>query len=178
MKKPWFDEECLELANKRKQTKLLWLQNPNNQTAEDFSNVRRDNCIMSRKRKRDYMKAKFKNLEENSKDKNIREMYKGIIEFKKGYQPCAYVIKKYDGITVADTTSTLSRWKRFFSNLLNVNQSTSRGGSEVYTAEPDIPEPSLIEVQLAKGKLKRHKATGVYSISSEHNARGGGKLYE
>ena len=22
--KPWFDEECSELANKRKQTKLLW----------------------------------------------------------------------------------------------------------------------------------------------------------
>ena len=35
--KPCFDEECSELANKRKQTKLLRLQNPNNQTAEDFS---------------------------------------------------------------------------------------------------------------------------------------------
>ena len=31
-------------------------------------------------------------------------------------------------------------------NLLNVNQSTSHEGSEVYTAEPDIREPSLIEV--------------------------------
>ena len=34
--KPWFDEKCSELANKRKQIKLLWLQNPNNQTAEDL----------------------------------------------------------------------------------------------------------------------------------------------
>ena len=40
--KPWFDQECSELANKRKQAKLLWLQNSNDQTAEDFSNVRRD----------------------------------------------------------------------------------------------------------------------------------------
>ena len=40
--KPWFDEECSEFAKKIKPTKLLWLQNPNNQTAEDFSNVRRD----------------------------------------------------------------------------------------------------------------------------------------
>ena len=39
-----FVKECSELANKRKQTKLLWLQSPNNQTAEDFSNVRRDTC--------------------------------------------------------------------------------------------------------------------------------------
>ena len=75
------------------------------------------------------------------------------------FQPRAYVIKKHDGTIVADTTSILSRWKQFFSNLLNVNQSTSHEGSEVYTAEPDIPEPSLIKVDLAIEKLKRHKAT-------------------
>ena len=46
------------------------------------------------------MKAKFNKLEENSKNKNIREMYKGINEFKKGYQPRAYVIKKHDGTIV------------------------------------------------------------------------------
>ena len=49
-----------ELANKRKQATLLWLQNPNNQTAEDFSNVRHDICRMFREKKRDYMKAKVK----------------------------------------------------------------------------------------------------------------------
>jgi len=87
--KPWFDEECSELANKRKQKKLLWLQNPNNQTAEDFSNVRRNTCRMFRKKKRDYMKAIVNKLDENSKNKNIRETYKGINEFKKGYQPRA-----------------------------------------------------------------------------------------
>ena len=38
-----------------------------------------------------------------SANKNIREMYKGITEFKKGYQPRAYVIKKHDGTIVADT---------------------------------------------------------------------------
>ena len=43
------------------------------------------------------MKTKVNKLEENSKNKNIREMYKGINEFKKGYQPRAYVIKKHDG---------------------------------------------------------------------------------
>ena len=48
-------------------------------------------------------------------------MYKGINEFKKGYQPRAYVIKKQDGTIVADTTSILSRWEQFSSNLLNVN---------------------------------------------------------
>ena len=40
----WFDQEYSELANKIKHGKLLWLQNQNDQTAEDFSNVRRDTC--------------------------------------------------------------------------------------------------------------------------------------
>ena len=68
---------------------------------------------MSRKKKRDYMKTKVNKLEENSKNKNIREMYKGINEFKKGNQPRAYVIKKHDSTIAADTTSILSRWEQF-----------------------------------------------------------------
>jgi hypothetical protein len=46
---------------------------------------------------------------------------------------------------VVDTTTILSRWKWFFSNLLYVNQIISHEWSEVCTAESDIPEPSLIE---------------------------------
>ena len=44
---------------------------------------RRDTCTMFRKKKCDYMKAKVNKLEENSKNKNIREMYKGINESKR-----------------------------------------------------------------------------------------------
>ena len=84
-------------------------------------------------------------------------MYKGINEFKKGYQPRAYERKKHDATTIADTTSILSRWEPFFGNLLNVNQVIINEGSEVYTAEPDIPEPSLIEVEVAIEKLKKLK---------------------
>ena len=92
------------------------------------------------------MKVKVNKLKENSKNKNIREMYKGINEFMKGYQPLAYIIKKHDGTIVADTTSILSRWEQFYSNLLNVDQNPNQKGSEIHTVEPDISEPSLIEV--------------------------------
>jgi hypothetical protein len=33
------------------------------------------------------MKDKINELESNSKNKNIRDLYKGINEFEKGYQP-------------------------------------------------------------------------------------------
>ena len=78
------------------------------------------------------MKAKVNKLEENSKNKNIQEMYKGITKFKKClcFQPRAYVIKKHDVTIVADITSILSGWEQFFTSLLNVNQSANHDGSE------------------------------------------------
>jgi hypothetical protein len=35
----------------------------------------------------EYFKDKINELESNSKNKNIRDLYRGINEFKKGYQP-------------------------------------------------------------------------------------------
>ena len=46
-----------------------------------------------------------------------------------GYQPHACVIKKDDGTIVTDTTSILTRWEQFYSNFLNVNESSRLKGS-------------------------------------------------
>ena len=47
-------------------------------------------------------------------------MYKGINEFKKGYQPRAFAINKHNATIVTYTTSILSRWEQFVGNVLNV----------------------------------------------------------
>jgi hypothetical protein len=54
-----------------------------------------------------------------------------LMNSKKGYQPQADVIKKDDGTIVADTTSILITWEQFYSNLLNVNQSTDLEESKI-----------------------------------------------
>jgi hypothetical protein len=43
---------------------------------KDFTNVRHDTSRTFKKKKHDYMKAKVDKLEENSNNKNTREMYK------------------------------------------------------------------------------------------------------
>jgi hypothetical protein len=58
-------------------------------------------------------------------------MYKGVNEFKKGYQPRAIVIKKDDSRIVAGTNSILSRCKLYYSNLLNVYRSSDLEGREI-----------------------------------------------
>ena len=54
-------------------------------TAEDLTNIKHGTCRAFKESKRHYMKAKVNKLEENSKNKNIQEMYKGVNQFKKGY---------------------------------------------------------------------------------------------
>jgi hypothetical protein len=65
-------------------------------------------------------KAKIEELETNSKMKNIRDLYKGISDFKKGHQPRPNIVKDEKGDLVADFYSILARWRNYFSQLLNL----------------------------------------------------------
>jgi hypothetical protein len=53
----------------------------------NLRNVRREARRHFRNKKREYLKDKINELESKSKNKNIRDLYRGINEFKKGYQP-------------------------------------------------------------------------------------------
>jgi hypothetical protein len=47
-------------------------------------------------------KDNIKELESNSKNKNSRHMYRGMNEFKKGYQPRTNLVKDERGDLLAD----------------------------------------------------------------------------
>jgi hypothetical protein len=40
--KPWFDDECSKLIDRRKPIKLQWLQNPSQENGNIMDNVRRE----------------------------------------------------------------------------------------------------------------------------------------
>ena len=71
--KPWFEEECLGILDQRKQAKMQWIQDPSQRNADNLNNVRRDASRHFRNKKKAYLRAKIKELETNSKIKNIRE---------------------------------------------------------------------------------------------------------
>jgi hypothetical protein len=85
--KPWFEEGCSESLDQRKQAKLQWLQDPSEINGDNLNIVRRETSRHFRNKKREYLKGKINELEMNSKNKNIGDMYRGINEFKRGYQP-------------------------------------------------------------------------------------------
>jgi hypothetical protein len=60
-------------------------------------------------------------LESNSKNKNIRDLYRGINEFMKGYQPRNNLVKVERGDLLADTHKIFGGWKYYFCQVLNVH---------------------------------------------------------
>ena len=64
---------------------------------------------------RNTWKIKIEENETNSKIKNIKDLYRGIIDFTKGYQPRTNVVKDEKGDLVAYSYSILARWRKSFS---------------------------------------------------------------
>ena len=73
-----------------------------------WKNVRRDASRRFRNKKKVYLKAKIEELETNSKIKNIRDLYRGINDFTKGYQPRCNIVKDEKCDLVADCHSILA----------------------------------------------------------------------
>jgi len=162
--KPWFDEECLGFLYQRKRTKMQWVQDPSQSNVDNLNIVRREVNRHFRNKKKAYLRAKIEELETNSKVKNIRDLYMGISDFKKGYQPRCNIVKDEKGDLVADSHSIVARWRNYFSQLFIVHGVKDVRQAEIHTAEPLVPEPSASEVELAIDKLKCHKPPGIDQI--------------
>jgi Fe-S cluster assembly ATPase SufC len=80
--KPWFDEGCSELLDKRKQAKLLWLQDPSEINGVNLKSIRREVSRHFRNTKREYLQDKMDEVATNSKNKNTTDLYRGINELK------------------------------------------------------------------------------------------------
>jgi hypothetical protein len=63
-------------------------------------------------------------------------------------------------IILLDLQNILDSWKIFFHQVLNAPVVHDVRQMDIHTAEPLIPEPSLVEVEIAVGKLKSYKSPG------------------
>jgi hypothetical protein len=66
---------------------MQWLRDPSKINGDNLNNIRRKTSRHFRNKKREYLKEKIVELPTNSKGKNSRDLYKGMNNFKRGYQP-------------------------------------------------------------------------------------------
>jgi len=60
---------------------MQWIQDPSQSNVDILNNVRREVSRHFRNKKKAYLRAEIEELETNS------NLYRGISDFKKGYQP-------------------------------------------------------------------------------------------
>jgi len=91
---------------------MQWVQDPSQSNVDTLSNLR---CEARRhfRNKKTYLKAKIEELETESKIKNIRDLYREISDFKKGYQPRTNIAKDEKGDLVANSHSILAGWRSY-----------------------------------------------------------------
>jgi hypothetical protein len=82
-------------------------------------------------------------------------LYRVIYEYKKGYQPRSNIKNDENGNLIIDPQNVLNRWKNFFNQSLDVYGFHDVRQMDVHTAEPLVPEPSLVEVEIAIGKFEK-----------------------
>ena len=143
---------------------------------DNLNNVRRNASRHFRNKKKAYLKVKIEKLETNSKVNNVRDLYRGINDFKKRYQPRSIIVKDEKGELVADPHSIMVRWRNYFSQLLNVHEDNDIRQTEIHIVGLLVPEPSAFEFQLAIGNLKNHKSPGIDQILAELIKAGGRKI--
>jgi hypothetical protein len=105
----------------RKQAKSHWLQDPNQNNADNLNNVSHESSRHFRNKKKEILKAKIDELETKSQFKNIGDLYRGIIVFKKGCQTRSNTVKNEMDDLVTDSHSILAMWRNHFSHLFNIH---------------------------------------------------------
>jgi hypothetical protein len=98
--------------------------------------------------------------------KNILNLYRGISDFKTGYQPRISTVKDEKGDLFTNSHSFFARWRNHFSQQLNVHGVNGVWRAEIHTAEPLVPKPSAFEVEMITEKLNRHKSSDVDQIQT------------
>jgi hypothetical protein len=156
---------------------LQWLHDPSEINGDNLKIVRREASRYFRNNKREYLKEKINEFATNSKNNNLRDLYRGPNYFKINH-PRNHLVKDENGDLPANSHNILNRWRNYsyFCQLLNVHNVSDVRQIEVHTAKPLVPCRTRLEVEIAIAKLKKYKSPGSDQIPSELIQAGGEML--
>lgn len=99
-------------------------------------------------------------MEQDFKRDNLREAYRAMNLFKKGYIFRSTICRNKERAMVAGKKNVLNRWREYFDQLLNPNPAQNRDQpNEPMTEKEDTMDPpSMKQVRRVIGRLKNNKA--------------------
>ena len=113
-----------------------------------------------RKKKREAIRAKVKDILEHNNRKEKRKLYKSINECTQEFRPKLTTYKNKQGKILTKKQEIISRWRESYKEKLCVENNENET-VHYHTAESNIENSTFEEVECVITKLKNHKALGV-----------------
>lgn len=167
-KEHWFDQECRLLIEKRNEVRERNLQRPTRTSEQEYKAIKKQTNRLLRKKKREDMKNRVKEIEEARQQKEIKCFYQAIQNTKKKqYKTKTTLIRNEDGQLLTGKNAVADRWAAYFQTLLNNNNDTDETDDYEHPNTDPILSPTMEEVEEAIKKLKNGKSPGIDQIPSE-----------
>ncbi len=165
--KDLFDDECKELASKRRTAKKTLYSLPNRTNVVKIIGLLLVSAIrFFRRKRREYLNGMVEEKQTASERKDPRTMYKTIKQFRGGQTQRANLIKDGNGNLLVEPDQIAASWREYFAALLNdVEEQHLPPTSPLQTEEDDLP--TLEELREADKYLNYSKASVEDGIPAE-----------
>jgi hypothetical protein len=130
-------------------------------------------------KKRAHIDNCIRNIEENIKDKHIRNAYKEAGSLKGGFKPQTDLCRGINNEILANAEDIKTRWGTYFQDLLNSavaehdsfldNTHINQIATEKELEEP----PSTLDIEIATQSMSNNKSPGIDNIPTELYKKGG-----
>ena len=162
----WFDQECREIIDVKREARLKCIQRNTRANQEDYNLKRIVAARVCRRKKREALQEKIDEITEYHTKNESKKLYQRIREVTQEFKPRISACRNMDGKILTQNEDVQRRWKEYFESILSGNLDDT--DSTIFsTAENEDKQPSYEEVTYVIKCLKNHKAPGQEQILAE-----------
>jgi hypothetical protein len=130
------------------------------------------------------MDNRIETIEENIKDKQIRNAYKEVGSLKASFHPHTDLCSGTNNEILSTEEEIKTRWKTYFQDLLTTSVTADQGNplEATYLNQADTEEemeedaPGILDIKMAIQSMNYNKSPGIDNIPAELYKKGEGLL--
>jgi len=159
VRKPWFNNVCIDALNRKKEARNQWLYDQHNRRKEImYKEYQKSASRVFMNEKLKYTQKLLKEAEADAKMKRTRQLYKKN-SISGGYRKHNKFLKNDDGSLTTGQEDILEKWRQYFGQLLNCeNPEKTFEWTLVESNDCECLPPNSNEIKQQIKKLKNQKS--------------------